>query len=182
MNNNINVIVKVRITYSSSTDKESSFYLVRVMKFSRNLLLKSMHKDWYICQSRDRQRDHITPLELDFYNGDPDVLERCTFSFWPVPPYENKQKNCRNVIGPEKPLTIAGQQQPHPAHLVSETSAQPLQPSCIPLCSSGGLTPAAPAMFQGSTINGPSEPSVASGKSKYMFSLSLLFFMVHVNA
>lgn len=125
------MIVKVRITYSSSTDKESSFYLVRVMKFSRNLLLKSMHKDWYICQSRDRQRDHITPLELDFYDGDPDVLERCTFSFWPVPPYENKQKNCRNVIGPEKPLTIVGQPQTHPAHLVSETSAQPLQPSCI---------------------------------------------------
>lgn len=49
MNNNINVIVKVCIIYFFLIDKESFFYLVRVMKFSWNFLLKLMYKDWYIC-------------------------------------------------------------------------------------------------------------------------------------
>ena len=155
--------------YTSSTDKDSSFYLQNVMKFSTGLLLKSMHQDWYICQSRNKHT-HSTPLELDFYNGDPDVLERCTFSFWPIPQYENKQKNCRNVAGPVVQPAIVGQPLPHPARLVAKmpSTRVPVQPSCIPLCSSGGSvgeTPGEPATYGSTGLGGPLQPSVAGRQS-----------------
>lgn len=121
--------------YCLLTDKESTFLLYNVMKFSRSFLLKSMHPDWYICQSRHATLHGSTNIQLDFYNGDPDVLERCAFSFEPIPQYDNKYKNCKNVVGPVKHQAISGQPLPHPAHLLPETPPLPRYwPSCIPVC------------------------------------------------
>ena len=155
---------------SASTDKESSFKVYNVMRYDRSFLLKSMHKDWFICQTKGDDGHGNTPLVLDFYNGDPDVLERCTFSFYPIAPSSDKQRNCKNVVGPVIHPAINGQPLPHPAHLVSE-SALPgsALPTCIPVC---------PAAAVGGTQGGqtitpsfPAEPSGASSESIYNSSI-----------
>ena len=123
---------------TSFTDKESTFTAISVMKFARNYLLSSMHKDWYICQDK-KKSIHINPdLKLDFYNGDPDVLNRCTFLFHPIPQTDNKYKMCKNVVGPVAHPSISGQPLPHPPHLVPKTQPAALTlPSCIPVCPAG---------------------------------------------
>ena len=105
------------------------------MKFGRNFLLKSMHKDWYICQNREKDVHGSTGIDLDFYNGEPDVLERCTFLFQPIPQSFDKRMNCRNVVGPVVHPSITGQPRPRPPHLVPYPPPPvPAQPSCIPVC------------------------------------------------
>lgn len=134
------------------------------MKYSRNLMLKSMHADWFICQSKDKKLHGSTLIQLDFYNGDPDVLERCTFSFMPIPQNVNKYMNCRNVAGPVQHPAISGQPLPHPPHLVPEVPPVPAQPACIPVCPAAETVGGAPT--SGSTVPGfPLEPSIASSKS-----------------
>ena len=128
------------------TDRESSFIVYNVMKFSQNILLRSFHKDWYICQGRKAGIHGSTPVILDFYDGDPDVLERCTFIFQPMTQNADKLMNCRNVLGPVVHPSINGQPQPHPPHLVTEKfSPVPAQPACIPICPvesvTGGMRP-----------------------------------------
>lgn len=104
------------------------------MRYNRNFLFNSMHKDWYICESEKRV-SHGTELALDFYNGEPDVLDRCTFLAHPIPQNDNKLKNCKNVIGPVEHPAIQGQPLPHPPHLVPKTPPPPpALPSCIPVC------------------------------------------------
>lgn len=93
-----------------------------------------MHKDWYICESEKRVL-HGTELALDFYNGEPDVLDRCTFLAHPIPQNDNKLKNCKDVIGPVKAAEINGQPLPHPPHLVPKIPPSPAAlPTCIPVC------------------------------------------------
>ena len=146
------------------TDKESSFKVYNVMKYDRNLMLKSMHSDWFICQSKNKKLHGSTLIQLDFYNGDPDVLDRCTFSFMPIPQNQNKYMNCRNVAGPVVHPAIRGQPLPHPPHLVPEVLPVPAQPACIPVCPTAGTVGGAP--ISGSTVPGlPSEPSITSPKS-----------------
>ncbi|KAJ7334527.1 hypothetical protein OS493_014851 [Desmophyllum pertusum] len=145
-------------------DKESSFKVYSVMKFSRSFLLQSMHNDWYICQSKEKHLHRPTIIELDFYNGEPDVLERCTFSFQPTAQHDNKYKNCKNVVGPVVHPAIRGQSLPHPPHLVPKKPSPlvPAQPTCIPVCPAGtvGGTPGTQAA-SGSTIPSlPLEPSI----------------------
>ena len=148
------------------------------MKFSRSFLLASLHKDWYICQHQKSASDihNGTPLQLDFYNGDPDVLERCTFSFQPRSQSDDKYMNCKNVIGPVTHPSISRQPLPHPPHLVPETpSPAPAQPTCIPVCPAGSVG----GMPGGQTkVPGyPGEPSIASSKSTSNFyKLIFLFF------
>lgn len=143
-------------------DKESSFKVYNVMKYSRNLMLKSMHSDWFICQSKQKKLHGSTLIQLDFYNGDPDVLERCTFSFMPISQNQNKYMHCRNVAGPAVHPAISGQPLPHPPHLVPEEPPAPVQPSCIPVCPATGAV----GTTSGSTVPGfPLEPSIASSKS-----------------
>ena len=143
------------------------------MKFSRSFLLKSMHSDWCICQGRNKRLHGSTDVQLDFYNGDPGVLERCTFSFEPIPQYENKYKNCRNVIGPVKHRFISGQPPPHPPELVPKTAPPaPNQPSCIPVCTTGNLGKIQREEKIASQI--PSIPTVQSSQSTY---ISLLYFL-----
>lgn len=115
-----------------------------------------MHKDWYICQERMKSIHDKTDIKLDFYNGEPDVLNRCTFLFHPIAQNEDKYKMCKNVIGPVKHPEIVGQPLPHPPHLVPETTPSPALPSCIPVCPAGtvGGTPGEP------TIVGPSVPII----------------------
>lgn len=137
-----NKMVKVQlISFTNDfffTDKESTFTAISVMKFARNYLLKSTHKDWYICQAKKKSIHLNTDLMLDFYNGDPDVLNRCTFLFHPIPQTDNKYKMCKNVVGPVKHPSISGQPLPHPPHLVSKTQPPALAlPSCIPVCPAG---------------------------------------------
>jgi len=151
------------------TDKESSFYVFNVMKFSRSFLLKSMHKDWYICQSRKTKLHGSTDVQLDFYNGDPDVLERCTFSFEPIAQYEDKYKNCKNVAGPVTHPSISGQPLQHPAHLVPETPPSALtQPSCIPVCPAGTMGERQGG--QNIVPRRPAEPAIPSSESNQNFS------------
>ena len=162
---------------SSFTDKDSSFTVYSVMKYTRNLLLQSMHKDWYICQTKKKKKKSFhgkVDIKLDFYNGEPDVLNRCTFLFHPISEKEDKYKMCKDVIGPVKHPAITGQHFPHPLHLASETRPQvPALPSCIPVCSAkpGGGTPLEPAIGKPAapTISGPSgstgisvEPAIPS--------------------
>lgn len=148
------------------------------MKYTRNLLLQSMHKDWYVCQTKTNSIHENTDLMLDFYNGEPDVLNRCTFLFHPIAQNEDKYKMCTNVLGPVKHPAIAGQPLPHPPHLVPETPPSSLAlPSCIPVCPAAtvGGTAGEPAMFGPSVplFPGPSgttgvsvEPSVATAASR----------------
>lgn len=140
------------------------------MKYSTNFLLKSMHNDWYICQGKEKGLHGSTHIKLDFYNGDPDVLERCTFSFMPISQYDNKYKNCRNVAGPVEHPAIAGQPLPHPPHLVAEEPSPPVpaQPTCIPVCStteSGGGVQGLKEASGSSVPSFPLEPSVTGSKS-----------------
>lgn len=150
------------------------------MKFARNYLLKSMHKDWYICQDKSKSIHINTDLKLDFYNGDPDVLNRCTFLFHPIPQTDNKYKMCKNVVGPMKHPSISGQPLPHPPHLVPKTQPPAIAlPSCIPVCpagtTSGGSGQTASTSLGSSplvtpTIHGNlgahSKPSLIGAKSK----------------
>lgn len=122
------------------------------MKFTRNLLLQSMHKDWYICQTKLKSIHRRVDIRLDFYNGEPDVLNRCTFLFHPIAQTENKYRMCRNVVGPVKHPSIAGQPLPHPPHLVPKTPSAPFLPPCIPVC---------PAGKAGGTVGGGTTPTVA---------------------
>ena len=162
------------------------------MKFARNYLLKSMHKDWYICQDK-KKSIHINPdLKLDFYNGDPDVLNRCTFLFHPIPQTDNKYKMCKNVVGPVKHPSISGQPLPHPPHLVPKTQPPALAlPSCIPVCpagtsirTSGQTARLGPSSLVIPTTSGTpethSKPSVISTKSRrlplFLKSNYVLFF------
>ena len=150
------------------TDKESSFKVYNVMKYSTSFLLKSMHSDWYVCRGKQTNVHGYTPIQLDFYNGDPDVLERCTFSFMPIPQYENKYKNCRSVAGPVEHPAIEGQPLPHPPHLVPKAPSPPVpvQPSCIPVCSAtGGGEPGVKATSGSALPSFPLEPSITNSKS-----------------
>jgi len=148
------------------------------MKFSRNYLLKSMHKDWYICQDKKKSIHLNSDLNLDFYNGDPDVLNRCTFLFHPIPQTDNKYKMCKNVLGPVKHPSISGQPLPHPPNLVPETQPPALTlPSCIPVCQAGATSGTSgktarlgPSSLVIPTASGTpethSKPSVINAKSR----------------
>ena len=162
-------ITDLYLYISISTDKESSFIVYSVMKFSTSFLLQSMHKDWYICQGTEKKLHTPTTVGLDFYNGQPDVLERCTFSFQPTAQYDNKYKNCKNVVRPVVHPAINGQSLPRPPHLVPKKPSPlvPAQPTCIPVCPAGtvGGTPGTQAA-SGSTIPSlPLEPSMARSES-----------------
>lgn len=134
------------------------------MRYNRNFLFNSMHKDWYICES-ERRKLHATELALDFYNGEPDVLDRCTFLAHPIPQNDNKLKNCKNVLGPVQHPEINGQPLPHPPHLVSKTPPPPpALPSCIPVCPATGPAPPTPA---GASV--VSETPTVSSIRKFMF-------------
>lgn len=148
------------------------------MKFTRNIMLQSMHKDWYVCEKGERKSIHSTSeLMLDFYNGDPDVLSRCTFLFHPIAQNENKYKMCQNVLGPVEHPHISGQPLPHPPHLISNKPASSSAlPSCIPICPSGtiGTIPGQPTSLKLSnktptptgSMGLPSRPAVNTVKSK----------------
>lgn len=135
------------------------------MAYTNNLIFNSIHKDWCICESEDPDI-HGPEVILDFYNGDPDVLVRCTFSAQPLPPHEDKLKNCKNVIGPVEHPEINGQPLPHPPHLVPHTPPQlpPALPVCMPVCPAGthGGTPVGQTSAGASALTIPSSPG-ASG-------------------
>ena len=134
------------------------------MKYTSNLLLHSFHKDWHICQRKLGDLDII----LDYYDGDPDVLPRCTFIFRPTAQNENRFRWCTNVVGPVNKPFISGQPLPHPPHLVSHTTPQPpALPSCIPVCPAGtwGGAPEQPTSVGPSTPIIPSPPEVSLGPS-----------------
>ena len=144
------------------------------MKFTRNLLLQSMHKDWYVCQQKQKQNIHSsTNIMLDFYNGNPDVLSRCTFLFHPIAQNENKFKMCKNVLGPVKHPIISGQPLPHPPHLIPPSPPpSPSLPSCIPVCPAGtvGGAPGQPSSAVIPPPHGitgvPLKPPVTAAKSR----------------
>ena len=141
------------------------------MKFTRNLMLQSMHQDWFICEKKSGSIHRASEIRLDFYDGDPDVLDRCTFIFHPIAQNENKYRMCKNVLGPVAHPYISGQPLPHPPHLVSKTPPPPALPSCIPLCPAGtaGGASVQPANFGPSSPNIPpssGSPSLAAAKSR----------------
>lgn len=119
------------------SDKDSSFTVYSVMSFTRNLIFNSMHKDWCVCEAENPDWQGPEVL-LDFYNGDPDVLTRCSFMVQPLQQNANKLQNCLNVLGPVKHPEIEGQPLPHPPHLVPHTPpSPPVPPICIPVCPAG---------------------------------------------
>ena len=134
------------------------------MKLARNFLLNSWHKDWYICQS-EKRKDYGTQIILDYYNGEPDVLDRCTFVL--SPHWKDKYEHCRHALGPVQAPEINGQPLPHPPHLVETTPAPPfVLPSCIPVCpakSKEATTQGAAAIPSSSGVPIISSPS----KSKF---------------
>ena len=157
------------------------------MKYTRNLLLQSFHNDWYMCQTPNEGNSiHKNPtILLDFYNGDPDVLARCTFLFHPIAQNENKLTWCKNVLGPVEFPSISGQPLPHPPFLIPPATAQaqaqaPALPSCIPLCPPGteggsieqetSVGPLTPII--------PSPPELSHGPSFLPSKCSTLFTMI----
>lgn len=104
------------------------------MKYHRNLLFNAMHQDWYICEESNwKERDPA--MVLDFYKGEPDVLQRCSFAVYPLSLNSNKYMNCRNVLGPVKHREINGQSLPHPPPLLPHLPPPPpLLPVCLPVC------------------------------------------------
>lgn len=145
--------------YSLFSDKDSSFSVYSVMFYTRNLIFNSMHKDWCICEA-EKPDWHGPEVLLDFYNGDPDVLTRCSFVVHPLKQNENKLRNCLNVLGPVQHPAIQGQPLPHPPHLVPQTPpSPPAPPVCIPVCPAGTAGQAS-AGTSGLTIS--SSPGVSS--------------------
>lgn len=120
-------------------DKDSSFTVYSVMSYTRNLIFTSMHKDWCVCEAE--KPDWVgTEVLLDFYNGDPDVLTRCSFMVQPLQQNDKKLQNCFNVLGPVRHPEIAGQPLPHPPHLVPQSPpSPPVLPICIPVCPAGAI-------------------------------------------
>lgn len=142
------------------------------MMYTRNLLLQSMHTDWYICQSEKKTLHGATDIVLDFYDGDPDVLGRCTFLFHPIAQNENKYKMCKNVLGPVKHPSISGQPLPHPPHLVPKTQPPaPALPSCIPVCPAGtaGGASGQTASLGSSSLVIPTTQGILGAQSKPSF-------------
>ena len=137
------------------------------MKLARNFLLNSWHKDWYICQSEKRKK-YGTQIILDYYNGQPDVLDRCTFVL--SPNWTEKYQYCKHSLGPVVAPEINGQPLPHPPHLVETTPAPPfVLPSCIPVCPAGSKE----ATTQGAVaIPSSSGISIVSSPSKSKFRLN----------
>ena len=137
------------------------------MKYTRSFLLNSMHKDWYIFEA-EKQTQPTIEVVLDFYDGDPDVLERCAFLAEPIPNIDTKLRNCKGVIGPVKFPEITGQPLPHPPHLVPHTpKPSVVLPACMPVCPAGtvGGTPWGPtsAGISSTGVAGVSgEPSFSS--------------------
>ena len=130
------------------------------MRYTRNFLFNSMHKDWYICQS-DNKKKYWRPIVLDFYNGEPDVLDRCTFLLNPI--WEGKLMHCKYALGPVEAPEITGQPLPHPPHLVESKPAPPfVLPACLPVCSAGSEGPAGPT---GPAAAGPAGPAGATRKT-----------------
>ena len=107
------------------------------MSYTRNLIFNSMHKDWCVCEA-EKLESHGSEVLLDFYNGDPDVLTRCSFMVQPLQKNANKLQNCLNVLGPVEHPAIEGQPLPHPPHLVPQTPPSVL-PICIPVCPAGTM-------------------------------------------
>ncbi|XP_074618696.1 uncharacterized protein LOC141877570 isoform X1 [Acropora palmata] len=144
-------------------DRDSSFHIYAVMVLARNFLLNSWHKDWYICQS-EKRKGYGTQIVLDYYNGRPDVLDRCTFVL--SPNWTDKYQNCKHSLGPLIAPEINGQPLPHPPHLVETTPAPPfVLPSCIPVCPAGSKE----ATTQGAAaIPSSSGVSIVSSPSKKM--------------
>ena len=138
------------------------------MRYARNFLFRSTHEDWYICQS-EKRKTFGTEVILDYYNGEPDVLDRCTFLLNPI--LNNELRHCKNAIGPVKAPEINGQQFPHPPDLVQHTPAPPIVlPSCIPFCPPG-KTEAASRSASGTGTSAVAIPSTSStstsSKSKF---------------
>ena len=105
------------------------------MRYSQNFLFRSTHEDWYICQS-PKKKEFGTSIILDYYNGEPDVLDRCTFVLSPI--FKNPLQHCKDALGPVKEPQINGQPLPHPSGLIQHTPAPPfVLPSCMPVCPSG---------------------------------------------
>lgn len=135
----------LRYFYIFSVDKDSSFYAYSVMKHTRNILFNSMHNDWYICESEMKGESPIRQkleIILDFYNGDPDVLDRCTFLLHPIPQTHNMLDNCKGVIGPVPQRMINGELLPKSPPLVQvQPPLQPPPPAVIvpPVVYIGGL-------------------------------------------
>ena len=151
------------------------------MRFTRNFLLQSMHVDWYICQSKMKNLHTTTDVMLDFYNGEPDVLQRCTFLFHPIAQTENKLRMCKNVVGPVKNPIISGQPLPHPPHLVLPApQPYPALPSCIPVCPAGtvGGAPGLPTSV-GPSSPIPSLPGILA-KSRYFFIISVITLYLYI--
>lgn len=117
------------------------------MKYFRNILFNSAtHNDWYICESdyhstKVRTVRQKIKIILDFYNGDPDVLERCTFLLHPLREGEDKFKNCKGVIAPDVQNMINGQPLQKLPALLPPPQPAPVLPVCIPTCTA----PAVPA-------------------------------------
>ena len=105
-----------------------------------------MHNDWYICESipvgKTETRLRIE-LILDFYNGDPDVLDRCTFLLHPIPQSESKFKNCKGMIGPDPRRMINGQPLPSAPPLITlpEAASQIIGVNNKPLVTTPGVPP-----------------------------------------
>ena len=127
------------------------------------------HQDWYICEE-DLPDTAITVHEttaliLDFYNGEPDVLRRCTFIVRPILASENKLKNCKNVAGPIEAPEITGQHLPHPPYLVEQTPPPAVVlPACMPVCPTGAMGGAqeGPASTGTSAVTTISQPEISS--------------------
>ena len=142
------------------------------MRYARNFLFHSTHDDWYICQSEKRKK-FGTEVILDYYNGEPDVLDRCTFILNPI--LNNKLRYCKNALGPVKAPEINGQPFPHPPDLVQHTPAPPIVlPSCIPFCPPG-KTEAVTQSASGTGTSAVAIPSTSSTATSSKSKLKLRF-------
>ena len=145
------------------------------MRYPRNFLFNSIyHQDWYICESKEINKQG-TPVILDFYNGDPDVLDRCTFLAHPIPQNYNKLINCKNVVGPVEHPEINGQPLLRPPQLVPDTTPPPpVPPVCIPVCPATASAGTSPATLPTAGVSAVSEGPTIPSKSSFLFHFSLV--------
>lgn len=63
---------------------------------------------WFMCESKNKD-PHKTDIELEYVNSKESAINRCSFTFLPLPYGWNPKKNCKGVLSFEDPK-IPGQQ------------------------------------------------------------------------
>ncbi|XP_031556093.1 uncharacterized protein LOC116292886 [Actinia tenebrosa] len=102
--------------------REATFGLYKTMAFPFSLQMMSFsHYMWFMCESKQKD-PHKTEIELEYVNSRKSAINRCSFTFLPLPYGDDPKKNCKGVLSFEVPK-IPGQQKMPWHHLDIPTPA-----------------------------------------------------------